>query len=389
MKDKLGIGIIGCGGVSSGHGAAYAEFSDISEIVAVSDVIAENARRRMKEWNAKAVYDDYRNLLADDRVDAVSVCTPHYLHGPVAVDAAKAGVHVIVEKPMAINIRQATEMIESAKANNIVLSVIFQNQYSPNNKFIHRRVLPELGKIEFSYLLTYHYRDAGYYASGAWRGTWEKEGGGVFVNQAVHAWDIFQSYNGGVDYAKGFWANILHPTIEVEDIGYGLIEFKNGSFGKLFTTSCWNAQHEMVIKGERGRIIGTAGEMGDCRFELENKSLQEKLMSEFEKERQQTKYSGHRAQIRDFLEAIIESREPLVTGESASESVKIFQSIYLYGWPYASKMRQYIHENFELPQSVEKGREAGWDGRELARRMAEIVKNPEHKLGHVSNFLEN
>jgi len=360
--------------------AAYMEFADLCEIVAVSDVVAANARRRMKEWSALALYDNYHNLLADDRVDAVSVCTPHYLHGPIAVDAAKAGKHVIVEKPMAISVRQCTEMIEAAEENSVVLSVIFQNQYSANNTFLHRRVLPELGQIMFGYLLTYHYRDAKYYASGAWRGTWEQEGGGVFINQAIHAWDIFQSYNGGVDCAIGYWANILHPTVEVEDIGYGLVEFKNGSYGKLFTTSCWNAQHEMLIQGENGYIKGTAGEMGNCWFEMNDSGLQEKLMAEFEEEKQRTKYSGHKAQIRDVLESIVEKRKPLVTDESARESMKICNGIHLYGWPYAKRMSQYIRANFELPESVEAGREQEWDGGELHRRILDIVKKPERKL---------
>jgi len=384
VKDKLGI--VGCGGISITHAAGYMQASDLCQIVAVCDIVPARALARMKETGASAAYDDYHNLLADDRVDAVSICTPHYLHAPVAIAAARAGKDVLVEKPMAISVRQATEMIDAANDNDVTLGVIFQNQYTLSNRFIHNEVVPLLGEIQFSHLITHHYRDAAYYARGPWRGTWEQEGGGVFVNQGIHAWDMFQSYNGGVDHATGYWANILHPTIEVEDLGYGLVEFKNGSYGKLCTTTCWSGLNEMVVQGENGRITGSGEEIGDCSFELEDKSLQEKLIAELERQEQAAESDalqwgvGHRVQIRDFLESIVEGRAPLVTGEKAREAVKIFDAMYSYGWPYASELRECIHRDFSLPESVEAGLEQGWDGGELDQRLAELVKNPAHKL---------
>lgn len=392
MGHKLGIGIIGCGGVSAVHGAAFAEFSDLCDIIAVCDAEPAKALQRMREWSASALYDSYTNLLADDRIDAVSICTPHYLHAPMAIAAARAGKHVLVEKPMAMSVRQATEMIHAATENDVTLSVIFQNQYTGSSTFIHREVLPLLGQIQFSYLATCHYRDAAYYARGPWRGTWEREGGGVFVNQAIHAWDMFQSYNGGVEYAIGYWANVLHPTIEVEDIGYGLVEFKNGSHGKLFTTTCWTGESEMMIQGEQGRILGSAEEMGNCWFELEDAALQERMMAEFQRERQQAATNagrwgeGHKVQIRDFLESIVEGREPLVRGETARESVKMCDGIYLYGWPYAKELRDHIHRWFPLPESVEAGREQGWGGGQLQQHILQMVRNPQHELRALSSL---
>jgi predicted dehydrogenase len=386
MGHKLGIGIIGCGGVSAVHGAAFAEFTDLCEIIAVCDAVPAKARQRMRDWSASALYDNLANLLADDRIDVVSICTPHYLHAPMAIAAARAGKHILVEKPMAISVRQATEMIHAATENDVTLGVVFQNQCTPNSTFIHREVLPLLGQIQFSYLATYHYRDAAYYARGPWRGTWEEEGGGVFVNQAIHAWDMFQSYNGGVEHAIGYWANILHPTIVVEDIGYGLVEFKNGSHGKLFTTTCWTGESEMMIQGEHGRILGSSEEMGNCWFDLEDAALQERMMAEFQRERQRAATNagrwgeGHKVQIHDFLESIVEGREPIVGGASARESVKMCDGIHLYGWPLAMELRDYIHGRFPLPASVEAGRVGAWDGGRLKERMLEIVKDSARDL---------
>jgi predicted dehydrogenase len=187
---KVGIGVIGCGGISTEHLKSYALFPEICEIVAVSDSILERAEVRKREFNVPSAYRNYIELLKDDRVDAVSICTPHNLHAPIAVEATEAGKHVLVEKPMAISFDKAKEMIGAAKRSGVKLSVIFQNRFSPDNKFMKEKVTPNWGRPIFGYVTTFHFRDSAYYASGPWRGKWAGEGGGVFINQAVHAWDI-------------------------------------------------------------------------------------------------------------------------------------------------------------------------------------------------------
>jgi len=185
---RLGVGIVGCGEISVAHNRAYAALPDHVELVALSDVVEATARRRAGEFGVEKVYADYHDLIADKRVDVVAVCTPHYLHAPVAIAAAEAGKHVLVEKPMAMNVGEVHEMVEAARRGGVKMTVSSE-VVNPRHRFIKERVLPEIGPIAFSYLVDFYYRDLAYYEKARWRGTWAREGGGLFVNQAIYTWD--------------------------------------------------------------------------------------------------------------------------------------------------------------------------------------------------------
>src|SRR5256712_10723916 len=120
---KLGVGIVGCGEISVAHHKAYSQLGDYVELVALSDVVEPIARRRAQEFGVETVHGDYHELIADPRVDVVAICTPHYLHAPVAIAAANAGKHVLVEKPMCMNVGEVNEMVEAARRNNVKLTM--------------------------------------------------------------------------------------------------------------------------------------------------------------------------------------------------------------------------------------------------------------------------
>lgn len=377
-KAKFGVAILGCGGISGAHIKAFKQFPDDCEIRAVCDVVESAARRRAEECGGVKVYLDYREAVEDKSIDIVSITTPHYLHAPMAIAAANAGKHILVEKPMAMTVGEAHEMIEAAKRNGVKLEVIFNRRTQPANRFIKERVIPELGEIRFSYLNAFHWRGTDYYASGAWRGTWNYEGGGVFINQAVHDWDLYQWFLGGVDYAYGYWTNLMHPTIEVEDLGYGLVVFKNGSHGKLLTTSICKSPGFPGI-----HIIGEKGEVKDGTFSFHDKSLEARLKEEMDEYVRKITLTGHAMQAKDLMDAIREDREPFVTGESAMESLKIINGIHWHGWRYAQKFKEWILENYadDLPKPSEPGRplmpedarEQDWRGGRLIRDLERIV----------------
>ncbi|MDQ3248849.1 MAG: Gfo/Idh/MocA family oxidoreductase, partial [Chloroflexota bacterium] len=282
MAKKFGIGIVGCGEISASHYRAYQGIAEHCEIVAVSDAVEAAAKRRAQEFGVETVYTDYQAMLADKRVDAVAICTPHYLHAPMTIAAANAGKHVLVEKPMCMNVGEVQEMIHAAKQNNVRLTMSSE-QVNPRHRFIKDRVLPEIGAISFSYLIDFYYRNIGYYEKARWRGTWAREGGGIFVNQAIYTWDTYQWLLGGVDSAYGYWANLLHPNIEVEDIGYGLIKFRNGTHGKLFATSICEAPDDtiwMQISGSEGEVFSVLPWLYTMDFSLHDKSKEEELRDE-------------------------------------------------------------------------------------------------------------
>jgi UDP-N-acetyl-2-amino-2-deoxyglucuronate dehydrogenase len=386
---KLGIGVIGCGVISTAHLAAYRALAEECQIIAVCDLNEAAARRRAAEFQIPNVYTDYHRLLADDRVHVVSVCMPHFLHAPVSIAAARAGKHVICEKPMALTVGECYEMIAAAQANGVRLTV-GSERVNPRYRFIHDRVLPELGAIEPAWLADYYFRDSAYYASGPWRGTWAQEGGGVLVNQAIYTWDQMADLLGGVDVAYGYWTNLLHPTIEVEDLAYGLVRFKSGVTGGVFATSCCEWPDAEARKTDAGlRLVGKAGSIHDTGswlytldFSLNDRRADAALRSDFERALLPG-YDGRYQPIQtaDFFAAIREEREPIVTGESAMEPVKVLNGIHWHGWRHAKAFRAWA-ETFDLPTpatsgawpTVEDAKAQGWKGGQLMVELRRMIR---------------
>jgi len=398
---RFGIGIVGCGEISAAHNKAYRELADHCELVALSDVNEAAARRRAQDFGVETVYADYHDLLADKRVDVVAVCTPHYLHAPIAIAAADAGKHVLVEKPMCLNVGEVREMVEAARRGGVKLTVSTE-VVNPRHRFIKERVLPEIGPIAFSYLIDFYYRDTAYYEKARWRGTWAREGGGIFVNQAIYTWDPYQWLLGGVDTAYGYWANLLHPNIEVEDIGYGLVTFRDGTYGKLLATSICEAPEGtrwMSIQGRDGEVFSVEPWLYLIDFALKDKTKEARLRAELAAHLAnltgpglQDWHNGHDRrvllQMYDLIRAVREDREVTVSPESCGEPMKILNGIHWCGWNHADAFRRWAYREFDLPRpsgreplpTVDDAARTNWRGGELARRLIEIVQDPSRTL---------
>jgi len=397
MAKKFGIGIIGCGEISAAHGRAYQALSDDCELVAVSDVVEAAAQRRAQEFGAETIYTDYHDLLADSRIDAVAICTPHYLHAPMTIDAANAGKHILVEKPMCMTVGEVQEMIYAANKNGVKLTMSSE-QVNPRHRFIKERILPEIGQISFSFLVDFYYRDLAYYEKARWRGTWAREGGGIFVNQAIYTWDTYQWLLGGVDTVSGYWANLLHPNIEVEDIGYGLINFRNGTYGKLFATSMCQAPEETVwlrISGSEGEIFAVKPWLYTIDFSLHDKQKEENLRAEMEQHLAGLQGPGLQdwddsherrvmLQMYDIIQAVREDRPVTISPESCGQSMKILNGIHWGGWNHAEAFKKWAYLGFDMPRPTEPGalptvddaRTQNWRGGKLVETLVEIVKTP-------------
>jgi predicted dehydrogenase len=387
---KLGVAVIGCGGISSAHLSAYRELSGQCELIAVCDPREAAARARAVQFEVPHVHTDYRRLLADERIQVVSVCTPHFLHAPISIAAARAGKHVIGEKPMAMTVGECHEMIAAARAGGTLLTV-GSERVNPRYRFIHDRVLPELGEIRTAWLADFYFRDAAYYAGGPWRGTWAQEGGGIMVNQAIYTWDQMADLLGGVQYAYGYWTNLFHPTIEVEDLAYGLVCFENGVIGKVLATSCceWPRDSEneagLRLSGEHGALSGREPWLYTLDFTLNDRRADTALRADFERVILPN-YDGHYQSIQaaDFFAAVREQREPLVTGESAMQAVKILNGIHWHGWRHSPAFRAWA-EQFDLPQpskpgerpTVDDAKAQGWNGVRLFDELRRMIKAPE------------
>jgi predicted dehydrogenase len=281
-------------------------------------------------------------------------------------------------------------MIAAARANGVRLTV-GSERVNPRYRFIRDRVLPELGAIHAAWLADFYFRDSAYYASGPWRGTWAQEGGGILVNQAIYTWDQMADLLGGVDYAYGYWTNLLHPTIEVEDLAYGLVRFQSGTLGKVLATSCCEWPREdgndagLRLFGQAGMIYDTEPWLYSLDFFLNDERAAAALRADFERALIPN-YTGRYQPIQaaDFLAAIRDEREPLVTPESAMQAVKILNGIHWHGWRHASAFRAWA-ETFDLPHSsttgaaptVEDAKTQRWNGGRLITELRRMIQSPE------------
>jgi len=248
--------IIGCGAIAPIH-ADGIDSCELSRLYAVTDIIPEIAVRFSKEYGCKYLFD-YKEVLADKNVDVVHICTPHFLHSEMAVEALKAGKDVILEKPLGISELQAKKVIEAEKQTGRKLTVCFQNRY--NNTSIKIKEFLESGiggKVLGARGLINWYRDAKYYTESTWRGKWETEGGGVLINQAIHSIDLLVYFLGEVKSVSGnISTRLIEDIIEVENCAEGIIEFTCGVKSLFYATSCYckDAPVEIEIVCENALI---------------------------------------------------------------------------------------------------------------------------------------
>lgn len=344
---KIRTAIIGTGKVAHIHASALVNL-EISDFVAVCNWHIDRARTFAGQYSVRA-YADVEEMIRDSGVEAVTICTPHPAHAEYAIAALQNGVHVIVEKPLAATLADCDAMIAAAKQSGVKLAMISQRRlYAPVQRIKKAIVEGKLDQPVLGTVNMFGWRDEAYYKNDPWRGTWKGEGGGVLVNQAPHQLDILQWYLGDMDELYGCWANLNHPYIEVEDTAVAVIHFKNGAIGNILVSNSQNPAlyGKVAVYGKNGASVGVQTD-GGAMFIAGMSSIteppindfwnipgEEGLLQQWQKEDSEffleidaTKYY-HQLQIGDFLQAIIDDREPLVTGEEGRKTVEIFTAIY-------------------------------------------------------------
>jgi UDP-N-acetyl-2-amino-2-deoxyglucuronate dehydrogenase len=343
----IGTAVIGLGKVADTHARALASLPG-SRFVAVCDPIAARCDDFAARYGVKA-YQRLDDLLRDDDVESVNICTPHPLHAEAAVRAAEAGRHVLVEKPMAIRLSDCDAMIEAADRKGVKLGVISQRRlYEPVQRVRRAVVEGRIGQPALGTMMVLGWRDAAYYRLDPWRGTWSGEGGGVLVTQVTHYLDIFQWLMGPISELFGYWDNLNHPTIEVEDTAVAVLRFVNGALGSIVAS---NSQKpglfgRIHVHGTSGASVGVEVESGSMFISgvttevappindiwtIPGEEERLPVWQAEDRERLSTvdiMNEYHRRQIEDFLAAIAESREPMVSGREGRKSVELFTAIY-------------------------------------------------------------
>lgn len=347
MKRAVRSGIVGCGKVGHIHAAALKSLPE-AEFIAVSDSDEARAREFAARYGVRA-YSDAARMIEDARVEAVVICTPHPAHAEPAVLAADAGIHVLVEKPLAASLADCDAMIEAALRRGVLLGCVSQRRFF--EPVARMKAAIDAGKIGAPVLgsvVMLSWRDEDYYRSDPWRGKWATEGGGVLVNQSPHHLDILQWLMGPIDEVSGYWANLNHPYVEVEDTALAMIRFTNGGLGSILVSLCQKPglYTKIHVHGSNGASVGAQTDSGATFIagisEVAEPPLndlwtipgEERLLAEFQAQDRalfgeiDPSVHYHALQDRDFLAAILDGRPPLVTAEEGRKVVRIFDAIY-------------------------------------------------------------
>lgn len=336
-----GFAIVGCGMISRFHAKAIADIRG-AEIVACFDSYAPGADRFAEEIGCTA-YHDLAEMLADPRVDIVNICTPSGAHLDPAVAAAKAGKHVVVEKPLEITLKRCDAIIKACQDNNVKLATIMPSRFSPANVALKKAIEQgRFGKLTLGDTYVKWWRSQEYYDSGGWRGTWALDGGGAYMNQAIHNVDLLYWLMGDVTEVQAVTDTLAHERIEVEDVGVAAVRFANGALGTLEATTAAfpGLLKKTEIHGTTGSAIVEQDDILLWQFAKERKS-DEKIREDFSKKSANTggasdpsaiSYQGHLEQLKDLLKAIRTGDKPLVDGEEGRKSVEIILAIYQSSW---------------------------------------------------------
>ncbi len=344
---RYNIAILGCGKVAHLHAKAIGNLTN-AKLAGVWSRTTETAEKFARQYKV-SFYTNIDELVRKENIDLVIVCTPHPFHLNPVVEAANAGAHVLVEKPLASTLEDADRMIAACKHAGVKLGVISQRRwYHPVMRVKAAIDAGKIGKPVFGTINMLGWRDKAYYDADEWRGTWKMEGGGVLVNQAPHQLDILLWYMGEVDEVYGHWQNLNHPYIEVEDTAVAIVKFKSGAIGNIIVS---NSQKPGIygkvhVHGQNGASVGVQTDGGAMFIAGMSNILEppvndvwsvpgEEQMLEEWKEQDSAHFNNidpmvyyMERQIEDYLTALENNRDPLVTGEEGRRTVELFTAIY-------------------------------------------------------------
>lgn len=330
--------IIGCGRISQNHIDALINNAENSKLVAVCDLITEKAALRKDQYhkringNEVKIYTDYKQMLENEEIDIVSICTESGYHAAIAIDCLNHEKHVLIEKPMALSIEDAERINSLASEKNLNVGVCHQNRFNPPIQKL-RRAIEEgrFGKIINGTARILWTRDQNYYDQAPWRGTKDLDGG-TLMNQCIHNIDLLQWMMGSEVERVSSETGTFLRNIEMEDFGAILIRFKNGSIGIVEGSACVypkNLEETLSIFGEKGTVVigGLAvnkiqtWQFADER-DYDNKDENTEVDNVYGK--------GHTPLYKDFIESILEKRSPYISGEEGQKALSII--LKAYGW---------------------------------------------------------
>lgn len=329
----LKVGIIGCGNIFTMH-ATSAHHLPNAQLVGVCDIKKDRADKAAEKYNVKAYYD-YKELIDKEKPDVVHVCVPHYMHPIISRYAIEQGVNVLCEKPMSIEYDDGEENVRLAEEKGVKYGIIFQCRYNDTSKLIKEYIdNGKLGKVISARVVLTWCKPDSYYSLSDWKGTWDKEGGGVIIDQAIHSIDLANWFiNDEITEVQASIANRGHSIMEVDDTGEGFIRYKNGSTLSFWAMNNYGCDDPIEIRllCENGKAVMSYDDaqitFNDGRV-LSVSQAPDGIYYEGGKD-----YWGfrHIRQIADFYDAVENDRQPEISGREALKIQKLICAIYKSG----------------------------------------------------------
>ena len=340
MEKIIRFALVGTGMISKIHSQELLNIEN-AKITAVFSPVEKDAKSFAEKLGA-AWYTDFHEMLKSPDIDVVNILTPSGLHGEMTIDAARAGKHVVVEKPMDISLEKAREMIQVCRENQVKLCVISQHRFDPSSIRLKSDIKSgQFGKTVLGQVSINWYRPQRYFTESPWRGTLKMNGGGVLINQGIHTIDLLQFFMGEVEGVYAHTDILAHQNIEVEDVAVATVKFKNGAFGTIVGTTA--AYPGLSARLE---IIGTNGtaviendiltkyylrpddddEPGNAVNLAE--SINDSTNLNYAPAADQLNGASHRLQFIDMIDAIKNDREPLVNGVEGYKALEVIKAIY-------------------------------------------------------------
>jgi len=324
---KLRVGIIGCGRISVMHFDA-AKKLDMAELVACADIKEDRAIKAAETYGITS-YTDYKEMIEKEELDAVHICLPHYLHSDVAIYAMRHGLDVITEKPMDIDIESAKKAVAVAKETGRKFGVIFQCRYNDASQLVKQALdSGKLGKVISARSTLTWFRPDDYYEDSDWKGTWDKEGGGVVIDQAIHSIDLVRwLIDSDVEYVSCNMANRGHSSVIVEDTAEGFITFKNGAKYGFWCMNNYACDEPIEIKlfCEHGKVTFNYTDAlisySDGTSEEAHKDLQKTKGKEYWG-------NSHSRQISNFYRACLGLEALEIDGSEALKTHRLICELY-------------------------------------------------------------
>ncbi len=342
IERNMGIGIVGCGMIAEFHAQAINAIR-YAHLSCVFSRHQENANRLAAKYQCKA-YSDYESFLQHSDLDIITIATPSGAHLEPAIAAADAGKHVICEKPLEVTLERIDAMITACKKNGVILAGIHPRRFLASVTEFKKAVeAGRLGQIAMVDAYIKWHRSQEYYDSGAWRGTWQLDGGGALMNQSIHTIDLLYYLAGDIRSLCAFAKRQIHERIEVEDIAVAILEFENGAIGVIEgSTNCYSTTGH----GAEVHICGSDGSVFMQDDKLKVWDFKHKLAKDHDiikkygqqvldaniglgaADPREIDFTGHKRVFEDALRAINLGDKPLVNGHEGRKSVEIILAIY-------------------------------------------------------------